>query len=114
MIDLHMRFLEGRLGGRRAVLQNTNISHYFDAIVISDEIGVSKPHSAFFDHVFAEIGPTNKAETLMIGDSLSSDILGGNNYGLDTCWYNPKKKLANSGVVAKYEIKGLEELWKIV
>ncbi|MFT5802849.1 MAG: 2-haloacid dehalogenase [Nonlabens sp.] len=99
---------------QRKRLQNTNIEHYFDAIIISDEIGVSKPHTAFFDHVFAEIEQPEKSNTLMIGDSLSSDILGGNNYGLDTCWYNPKKKEANSGVVATYEIKELEELWKII
>lgn len=99
---------------QRKRLQNTNIEHYFDAIVISDEIGVSKPQAAFFDHVFSLIANPVKSKILMIGDSLGSDILGGNNYGLDTCWYNPKKKEANSGVVPKYEIKELEDLWAIV
>jgi len=99
---------------QRKRIQNTNIEQYFKAIVISDEIGVAKPHAAFFDHTFSLIETPEKSKTLMIGDSLNSDILGGNNYGLDTCWFNPGGKIANSGVVPKYEIKTLESLLDIL
>ena len=99
---------------QRKRIQNTDIEQFFEAIIISDEVGISKPHKGFFDHAFEKIGHPEKETTLMIGDSLSSDILGGNNYGLDTCWYNPAKKVANSGVVAKFEIKTLEDFWGIV
>lgn len=99
---------------QRKRLLNTNIADYFDAIIISDEIGISKPHTAFFDHTFSELNQPDKKTTLMIGDSLSSDILGGNNYGLDTCWFNPQRKEANSGVVPRFTIKTLEDLWQVV
>ncbi|MFK7808730.1 MAG: YjjG family noncanonical pyrimidine nucleotidase [Saprospiraceae bacterium] len=99
---------------QRRRIQNTNISNYFEAIVISDEIGVAKPHGGFFDHAFAEINNADKERTLMIGDSLNSDIQGGNNYGLSTCWFNPNNTPANSGVIPKYQIKKLEELMNLV
>jgi YjjG family noncanonical pyrimidine nucleotidase len=66
-----------------------DLDRYFDAIVISGEIGIAKPHREFFDVAFGRLGHPDKATTLMIGDSLASDIQGGNDYGIDTCWYTP-------------------------
>ena len=50
----------------------------------------------------------------MIGDNLGSDILGGANYGLDTCWYNPAGTLNGHGVEPTYEIRELGEILDIV
>jgi 2-haloacid dehalogenase len=99
---------------QRRRIQNTGIEEFFDVIIISDEIGVAKPSTAFFDYTFEVLGHPEKENTLVIGDSLNSDILGGNNYGLKTCWYNPNRLVANSGVVPHYQIQTLEELWGIV
>jgi YjjG family noncanonical pyrimidine nucleotidase len=65
------------------------LAPYFDAIVVSGEIGVAKPHAGFFDVAFERLGHPDKAKTLMIGDSVASDIAGGAAYGIDTCWYAP-------------------------
>ncbi len=77
---------------QRARLKRLNIDHLFTSITVSDEISVAKPQTAYFDHVF-DNSPfkLTKANTLVIGDSLTSDIQGGNNYGLDTCWVNHGK-----------------------
>jgi 2-haloacid dehalogenase len=87
---------------------------YFQVIVVSDEIGVSKPHNGFFDHAFEQMGQPQKTAVLVVGDSLSSDIQGGNSFGLDTCWYNPKKSANLSGHTPVYEISRLHDLRKIV
>lgn len=64
----------------------------FEAIFISEALGVEKPQRAYFDAVAAQIPDFDPATTLVVGDSLTSDIRGGINAGLDTCWYNPKGK----------------------
>lgn len=68
------------------------ITKHFEAIVISDELGIAKPEPGIFDAIFEMLGHPPKSETLIIGDSLSSDIQGGINYGIDTCWFNPGEK----------------------
>ena len=63
----------------------------------------------FFDHVFSRIPDLDKKQTVIIGDSLTSDILGGQLAGIDTIWFNPKKK--NSGEIQPtYEIERLQQL----
>lgn len=74
---------------------NCPITKYFDDIFISGVLGYEKPDINYFIKVDELIG-LNKSETLIVGDSLSSDILGGMNYGIDTCWYNPSSKNAPS------------------
>ncbi len=95
---------------QRARLAKSDLTKYFQHIVISDEIGVAKPHAGFFDYVFEKINFPNKEKTLIIGDSLSSDIRGGNDYGIDTCWLNLHGKVALEDNQPTYEIKELSEL----
>ena len=83
-----------------------------EAFVISEEVGVAKPDPAIFDVAFARMGQPAKSEVLIIGDSLSSDMQGGLNYGIDTCWYNPAGKTASLPVT--YEIRQLDELLSIL
>ncbi len=69
-------------------IKESGIGRYFDDVIISDEIGFQKPAGEYFDITMERIGNPDKSEILVIGDSLTSDIAGGNRYGLDTCWIN--------------------------
>lgn len=95
---------------QRPKLEKNNLMHYFKIVVVSDEIGVSKPHADFFDYTFKEMQFPPKEKVLIIGDSLNSDIKGGNNYSIDTCWYNPNKKKNTTKIKPTYEINNLKEL----
>lgn len=77
---------------QRPRLQRLEMTHLFDSITVSDEIGVAKPHGAFFEHAHHTLGrEIPKEQLLVIGDSLHSDIHGGNEYGLPTCWISHGK-----------------------
>ncbi len=99
---------------QRPRIAHANMEKYFEVIVVSDEIGVSKPHEGFFEHSFELMGYPEKSEVIVVGDSLNSDIQGGNNYGLDTCWFNPKGASNLTQHLPKFQIKKLEELYTIV
>jgi 2-haloacid dehalogenase len=86
------------------------IRDYITEIVVSDELGVSKPAKEYFDAAFVQLGDPAKSETLMIGDGWASDILGAANYGIDTCWYNPVKKARPTELKITREISILREL----
>ena len=92
-------------------LTNSKLETIMDGYFISDEIGVEKPNKGFFDAVFKEIGHFDKDEIIIIGDSITSDMRGGNNAGLTCCWYNPKhKKNDTSDVKVDFEITDLHEV----
>ena len=95
-------------------MKEHNFYHYFDAIVVSDEIGIAKPDTAYFDYAIKAAEVENRSEVLVIGDSLNSDIRGGIQSNLDTCWYNPKGLKNETEYQATYEISHLEELINIV
>ena len=65
------------------------IYKYFESCFISEDTGYEKPQKEFFDSVFSQIPEFDKSQAIIVGDSLSSDIAGGINAGIDTCWYNP-------------------------
>jgi len=90
------------------------ITKLFKEIIISEEVGHTKPHKEIFDITFERMGNPAKKDVLMIGDNPGSDILGGINYGLDTCWYNPQKNSATDGIIPTYEISKLDELFDIL
>ena len=91
-------------------LANSGFSEHLEAILISEEVGAAKPHADFFDAAFAKIGQPSKDAVLIIGDSLSSDIVGGQAYGIDTCWYNPKQLALPEQPTPTYTIARLEQL----
>ena len=95
-------------------LKNSGFDKLFDHIYISENIGIEKPNKGFFDYVEKDLGVEETKKVLVIGDSLNSDILGGINMGADTCWYNPKGAANTRGIVPTYEIKSLNEIYKIV
>jgi 2-haloacid dehalogenase len=86
----------------------------FEHIIISEEAGFQKPEKGIFDYAFSKLQVTDKAKVLIVGDSLTSDIQGGINYGIDTCWFNPHLKENNIGIKPMYEIRKLSDLIKIV
>jgi 2-haloacid dehalogenase len=90
------------------------IRQYFKTVTISDEAGAAKPDGRIFDVAFAAMGNPAKHEVLIIGDSLTSDIQGGVNYGIDTCWYNPHGNAHANALPITYEIKQLAELERIL
>ena len=87
---------------------------YFQDLLVSGELGVAKPAPEIFDIAFERMGQPAKTEVLMIGDSLSSDIQGGVNYGIDTCWFNPSAKANPRALPIRHEISQLGELLTIV
>lgn len=95
---------------QRSRLALCGLGDYFEVVIISDEIGVAKPAAEIFDAAFAAMGRPSKAETLIIGDSLSSDIAGGRNYGIDTCWYNPHDFDRSKVEAITYKVATLDEL----
>lgn len=95
-------------------LANSGLDKLFDGIFISEQIGIEKPMKGFFDTVFCEIGECRKDEMLIVGDSLTSDIQGGNNAGILTCWYNPEGGERPENLRIDYEIRDIEQVLEIV
>lgn len=91
-------------------IKKSVIAKYFKDIVISEEIGVAKPHPAIFEHAIKNLGEFKKHEVLMIGDNFNSDIMGGINYNIDTCWYNPNKVENKSDLSPTYEMVDYKEI----
>ena len=94
---------EGRIG-------SSGIKKYMDGIFISQVLGANKPDKQFFDICFAEIPDFSLSETVIIGDSLSSDIKGGINAGIITVWFNPKGIENDNDIKPDYTIKELSEV----
>jgi YjjG family noncanonical pyrimidine nucleotidase len=95
-------------------LEATGLDHYFDVLVISEEVGVAKPHPAIFEHAWALMGNPPREHVLMVGDNPDSDILGGINAGFDTCWLNTHRRTAPAGIKPKYEVSSLEDLERLL
>lgn len=95
----------------RFALSGLNI--YIEAMFISEKIGYQKPGAGFFDYIFDYLGDIDKSKILMVGDSVSSDIMGGVNAGIDTCLLDEDGSLKECDLCT-YRIADLEELKKIV
>ena len=91
-------------------LKSANIGQYFRAIFISQEVGVNKPDKLFFDRCFAQVPGFDPKKALIVGDSLTSDILGGKNAGIATCWVNLHHKPARPDIQPDYQIESLTQL----
>lgn len=91
-------------------LKSAGIIPYFKDIFISERVGFNKPSAEFFDACFEHIPGFEKDKAVIVGDRLSSDILGGINAGVKTCWFNPRGDAPDPDIPADYEIKHLGEL----
>ncbi len=112
-VDL-MLITNGLKDVQRARLSQSTIQDYFSDVIISEEVGAAKPDARIFEVAFDKMGNPDKAEVLIIGDSLTSDIRGGNQFGIDTCWYNPKGKICDQDVSIHFEINHLNEILGII
>ncbi len=85
-------------------IRKSKVANYFEAIVISEEISVAKPNPGIFEYALQQMNYLDKSKVLVIGDSLSSDIRGGVNFGVDTCWFNPKQLNNDTLLHPTYEV----------
>ena len=95
-------------------LKQSGISPYFKEIFISEQLHTQKPDAEFYEKIRARIPNFNKNHALMIGDSLSADIQGGNNAGIDTIWYNPHHLKNKSLAQPTYEIDSYQALLELL
>ncbi|MBQ1235810.1 MAG: YjjG family noncanonical pyrimidine nucleotidase [Oscillospiraceae bacterium] len=91
-------------------LKSSGIGHYFEKVFISEQIGYNKPAKEYFDRCFEEIPELELSRCIIIGDSLSSDIQGGINAGIRSCWYNPRFAENKKGIEPDYEIFDLKQI----
>ena len=104
----------GTVAAQTRKLARSGFDRLMDGIFLSERIGWEKPAKEFFDAVFREIGEERRAGSIIVGDSLTSDIAGANLAGIKSCWYNPRG--AENGTNAKpdFEIKDLREILEIL
>lgn len=104
----------GTVAAQTRKLARSGFDSLMDGIFLSERIGYEKPAKEFFDAVFREIGEERRAGSIIVGDSLTSDIAGANRAGIKSCWYNPRG--AENGTNAKpdFEIKDLREILEIL
>ena len=95
-------------------LTSPNVLDFVEDVFVSEKMDSEKPNRKIFDAALRALGVENREHVLMVGDSLSSDVQGGVNAGLDTCWYNPNHAENPGKVVPTYEISSLEELYPLV
>ena len=95
---------------QRPRISKLNMNHLFESIIVSDEIGVAKPDVEFFNYSYSTLeNPPHKSEVLVVGDSLKSDIQGGINFGVDTCWISHQRD-NDSSIDPTYTVESLFEL----
>ena len=95
-------------------LSKSGLIDIFDGVFISEVVGCEKPGIKFFEYVWEQIGDYDKKEILIVGDSLTSDIQGGNNAGIMCCWYNPKNIKNETNLRIDYEIDDLQKILEII
>lgn len=97
----------------RARVARLGLDRYFRVITVSSELGIAKPNPAIFDHALAALGSPAKHTALVVGDSLSSDMRGGRNAGIATCWYNPRG-VAGDAALTDHEIANHDDLLAVI
>jgi 2-haloacid dehalogenase len=95
-------------------MESAGIGKYFKNVFISETTGSYKPEKAYFDYCFARMENFDPQKTLIIGDSLTGDMLGGLRAGIHTCWFNPHEKPGREDIRPHFEIRSLKEIQKIL
>ncbi|MCH1921221.1 pyrimidine 5'-nucleotidase [Shewanella sp. A3A] len=91
-------------------LERTGLASHFEHIIISEEVGIAKPDPRIFEHALTLMGNPDKQRVLMVGDNPHSDILGGLNSGIHTCWFNPRGDELPAAIQPHYQVSSLAEL----
>ena len=95
-------------------LQSAGLYPYFEQVFISQEVGFDKPSGEYFSACFAKIPGFQPENAMMVGDSLTSDMLGGLNAGMHTCWIAPASTPARADIVPEYRLESLTQLEKLL
>jgi len=95
-------------------LERTGLRDHFDLLIISEEVGVAKPDARIFDHALECAGNPDRSRVLMVGDTAASDILGGMNAGLSTCWLNAHQQELPSHIKPTWTVTSLAELEQLL
>ena len=104
----------GTIAAQTKKLKLSGLGELMDGIFLSEQLGYEKPNIEFFNQVFDALGPVDRSKVLIVGDSLTSDIRGGNNAGIPTCWYNPHGLSAGPEYQIDHEIKDLHEIYPLL
>ena len=104
----------GTIVAQTKKLQRSHLGEWMDGIFLSEELGAEKPSPAFFDKVFAALPDIDKADMLMVGDSLTSDMAGGIAAGIPICWYNPNRRPRPADMAIDYEIQDLHQIFDLL
>ena len=100
----------GTASVQKGRMTSANLYRFFEKVFVSQEIGANKPSVEYFERSFAQIPDFDKRKAIMVGDSLTSDILGGQNAGIATCWVNPTGRKYSLEQLPDYEIQSLTQL----
>ena len=100
----------GTASVQKGRMTSANLYRFFEKVFVSQELGANKPSEEFFSRAFAQIPDFDPKKAMMVGDSLTSDILGGIRAGMRTCWVNPGHAAARADIPADYEIESLAQL----
>ena len=95
-------------------MTSANLYRFFEKVFVSQELGANKPAKEFFERATAQIPGYDPARAMMVGDSLTSDILGGINAGMKTCWINPNDAPLNPKICPDYEIGSITQLEELL
>ena len=95
-------------------LAESGVGNFLEDVFVSEKMDAEKPNRKIFDAALRALGVENREHVLMVGDSLTSDVQGGINAGLDTCWFNPHHQENPGKILPTYEISSLEELYPLV
>ncbi len=95
-------------------LEKTGLKKFFEQVIISEQVGVAKPDKKIFEYALGKMNNPCKSKVLMVGDTLQSDIVGGINFGIETCWLNSHNVEIEKGIEPTYTVTSLSELQKIL
>ena len=104
----------GTASVQKGRMTSANLYRFFENVFVSQEIGVNKPAVEYFEKCFAQIPGFDKTKAIIVGDSLTSDILGGQNAGIATCWVNPHHKQGREDIRVDFEIEALSQLEQLL
>ncbi|MBQ9535093.1 MAG: YjjG family noncanonical pyrimidine nucleotidase [Clostridia bacterium] len=112
--DKHRLFVvtNGSAAIQRSRIAASPLAELIDGLFISDELGWQKPQPELFEKIFAAIGGPPRSQVIIFGDSLTSDVQGGINAGIDACWYNPCGETPDRPCT--YIVKSFDEFYDIV
>ena len=100
----------GTASVQKGRMTSANLYRFFEIVFVSQEVGYNKPAKEYFDICFSRIPGFDPKKAIIVGDSLSSDIKGGINAGIRTCWVNPDHAPARPDTQPDYEIEGIHQL----